>query len=463
MVNEAKAVREEPSKFDFFPSARDALGVEPSLYLSQYPHTYYSYTKEGYPLFFSKPGVLNINSLECITSIQGILNYHWHDMMHNYQSWLRQTTNKRYECVLVLDLDHLTSSQLSKRAMNIMKIQTSIDSLCFPETLHRMLIINAPAFFTMTWKVVKNWVDIRTSNKVELYGKNSAIWKARLQQLVDPHNLPQDYAGTNISVDDFILQQTNNSTLTAQLPHLMRLRGHSTVCRTFTLKLQEFFNVSVFTRSLNPAILHIVYCNGTNKKLLSQQIRHNGEGKEEEESPTRLDLTLPSSSCLPGTYKIILESRSNHLFQTNNFFVVTFIHPITSTTININKCESSPITQASCEIKDNDEQSHKSLSDIDNRNELEPILHISETSESPDNTDQLMTAHPDQEEKEDKGEQDEDETLINIYKNGGIKYVIENEDTTANNASSEILCGGFFCASSLDFFANICHSSPNKK
>mmetsp|Transcript_20133 Transcript_20133/g.29589 ORF Transcript_20133/g.29589 Transcript_20133/m.29589 type:complete len:161 (+) Transcript_20133:85-567(+) len=94
-----------------------------------------------------------------------------------------------------MDLDHLTTAQVSQRALNIIKTQTAIDSVCFPETMQKMLIINAPRFFSLSWKIIKGWIDQRTAAKIEIISSRSS-WEKRLKELVDKDQLPSDYGGT---------------------------------------------------------------------------------------------------------------------------------------------------------------------------------------------------------------------------------------------------------------------------
>ena len=83
MVEEATECRSNASKFDFYPNPSDALGnnVEKSIYLAQYPQLYTGHSKEGYPVLYSKPGILNINGLESITNSDGLFNFHWWSMV----------------------------------------------------------------------------------------------------------------------------------------------------------------------------------------------------------------------------------------------------------------------------------------------------------------------------------------------------------------------------------------------
>lgn len=160
MVESAVQMRRAHSKHDFYPDAKKALGVEPSVYISQYPQLYCGHCKGGYPLFISKPGVLNVSGLECITTMEGVLRYHWHAMIHQFGENLRarkmsDPNFNRFEVVCIIDLENLAVSNVGKRPLNIIKLQAEIDSLCFPETLHKFFIINAPSAFPMIWNIIK--------------------------------------------------------------------------------------------------------------------------------------------------------------------------------------------------------------------------------------------------------------------------------------------------------------------
>jgi len=57
-----------------------------------------------------------------------------------------------------------------------------------------MIIINAPTFFSATWRIIKGWIDPRTAGKIEVIS-NTAAGEKRLLELVDAEQLPSDYGG----------------------------------------------------------------------------------------------------------------------------------------------------------------------------------------------------------------------------------------------------------------------------
>ena len=94
MVEEATSLRAKAYLQNFYPNPSDGLGnnVEKSIYLAQYPQIYTGYSKDGYPVLFSKPGVININGLESVTNLDGIFNFHWFSMIHDFGGRFRRQT-----------------------------------------------------------------------------------------------------------------------------------------------------------------------------------------------------------------------------------------------------------------------------------------------------------------------------------------------------------------------------------
>merc|ERR1719223_231273 len=99
-----------------------------------------------------------------------------------------------------MDLEGLSIGTMNSRTLALIKEQINIDSLCFPETLNRMIIVNAPRFFAASWKLIKGWLDARTANKIEIISSRKTMEK-RLKELIDADQLPADYGGTGPSVN----------------------------------------------------------------------------------------------------------------------------------------------------------------------------------------------------------------------------------------------------------------------
>ena len=370
MVAQATAVRSRAGCANFYPDGHLALGVEPSVYHTQYPQMYYGYARGGHPLFISKVGQLNAEGIACITTMKGILNYHWHDMMHSYIRQLerQRLTNsqfKRYEVVCIIDLEGLTTSHLTKRALDIVKAQTEVDSLCFPETLRHLVIINAPGFFAMTWKLISKWIDARTVNKITILGNNRTKWMAKLRELVDPDQLPVDYGGTGMSIERYLEKETVEQYTEVHLRQKKRAEEakgkdsddggiprstsfcpktlavgqivsqkayhfsvRSSASHHASVLKEESMELSVFTRSVTGGKLRITSPSGS--IVTTVPIRHKGKGDEEDENepPTRIDLDAVLTQ--PGRYKFKIESNGGGLFGTEDFILVTRVFGTTT-------------------------------------------------------------------------------------------------------------------------------------
>ena len=128
-----------------------------------------------------------------------------------------------YEWVCILDLAHLTLSQLSQRALAIVKEQSAIDAICFPETMCKMFIVNGPRFFGASWKLIRGWLDPRTAGKIEVISDRKT-WEAKLLEHVDIDQLPADYGGKGPNTVDTIHEEatagTNQKRLHSEVMYL---------------------------------------------------------------------------------------------------------------------------------------------------------------------------------------------------------------------------------------------------
>ena len=336
MVEEATECTSSARKHDFFPSPSLALGCDSTFYIQQYPQVYYGHAKNGCPVFYSKPAQIDMKAIECLTSLANIINFHWNAMMHDFVSKLKDqyvSSNgsfKRYACVCILDLKHLTAAQLSKRPLNLIKEQSAIDSLCFPETLSHMAIINAPGFFAFTWKIIKSWIDPRTASKVSVIGSNKDSLVKHLGNIISLDSLPKDYGGRGKSFDELlqenmIRQNCVEPTLCGDQgkvekfelkvenkeTFLIPIRGKST--QEIHVKKDSLVKLTVSTRSTDGGILLIRDESGSTISSFPKEgihIKHLGCEDDENELPTKYDLDARYGIALDkqGKYQVELHS-----------------------------------------------------------------------------------------------------------------------------------------------------------
>ncbi|KAL7532395.1 hypothetical protein ACHAWF_004118 [Thalassiosira exigua] len=326
MVEEATEVRKEARKHDFYPDPVQALGCEPSVFMAQYSQLYHGYAKNGCPVFISKPGVLNVDGMECVTTLDGILKFHWYVMMHDYKNRLLEHKEKHpdfcnFQCVCVIDLDHLSSSQLSQRALSIVKTQTAIDSVCFPETMNKTLVINAPRFFSLTWNIIKGWIDPRTAGKIELIS-NRKNWEARLRELVDVDQLPSDYGGKATATTETLAKEAPTGVM-KQYHHLVHVRatGH------FTADVPKGgeMEVTVFTRSTTEVTVSVVDEHSKSKVYAPGVIVKHTGGTGDNDKPTSVVITKERIKG-PVQARIKIDSKGGRFSTAGNYMVACNIY-----------------------------------------------------------------------------------------------------------------------------------------
>lgn len=348
MVEEATECSSEARRNDFYPSQSEALGCDTSYYNRQYPMVYFGHARNGCPVFYSKPAVIDINGIETITAFPNILNYHWNAQMHEFMSKLKTQykssdgSYKRYACVCILDLKDVTAAQISKRPLKLIQMQSAIDSLCFPETLSYMAIVNAPGFFALTWRLIKSWIDPRTASKVSVIGTNKDSLVKQLGAVIDLDSLPVDYGGRAKSMEQIlheemtcksILEDKNlgrrkdkNYELKVEnkLTSLIRLRGSST--HEIAVKRDRVVKVTIFIRSIDGAILTIRNESGS---IISPQggihLKHLGQTEvDEDELPTKYHLEEKCGITLDGPGKFQLQFNSfGSRYKTINVLIGT--------------------------------------------------------------------------------------------------------------------------------------------
>mmetsp|Transcript_137498 Transcript_137498/g.293871 ORF Transcript_137498/g.293871 Transcript_137498/m.293871 type:complete len:486 (+) Transcript_137498:39-1496(+) len=95
--------------------------------------------------------------------------------------------------VVIMDLAGL-SLWPDPRAMAVFKEFISITQRYYPETLAIQFFVNVPSFFMAIWRIIHNWLDPATAQKMVLLGTN---FQGALLEHIDADQLPREYGGTN--------------------------------------------------------------------------------------------------------------------------------------------------------------------------------------------------------------------------------------------------------------------------
>jgi len=324
MVEGALKCEAEARVAKFYPDPSKALGCDESIYNAQYPQVYSGYAKNGSPVFFSKVGICDVDGIECITTFKNIVKYHWYVQIHDFAKRLREhkakdPTFNAFECVAVMDMANVTMGQLNSRTMSLIKEQSAIDSLCLPETLNKMYIINSPRFFTATWQIIKGWIDPRTANKVEVISSRKASEKALLEY-IDEDQLPSDYGGKGPASNDSMEKEGFTGSLKRLHTEVLSIR--SSGAASFDIYPGEELDISVYTRSMTGAKFSA--SNAQNKGTTwacDVEVKHNNE--DVTKLPTRVNLSKTSIKG-PASIKVKADSMGSRFSPSSSTYLVVF-------------------------------------------------------------------------------------------------------------------------------------------
>ena len=72
----------------------------------------------------------------------------------------------------------------------------STDGNHYPERLGTLVVINAPAMLSWTWKIIQGFLDDVQKAKIGIYGTDPNEWMPVLFKIIDKDQVPVSYGGT---------------------------------------------------------------------------------------------------------------------------------------------------------------------------------------------------------------------------------------------------------------------------
>lgn len=164
------------------------------------PHLLHGEDKEGRPLYYEKTGVISANFSELKKHVSGedeLVARHVRIQEISAIRLLHQSKqhNKNVgKVMIVFDMTGLNMKP-DLMALQYFRKMLSVDQNYYPETLHRMFVINAPWFFTAIYALVSPWIDPLTAQKIRIVGSD---YLPVLREYIDDSNIP-DYLGGTMS------------------------------------------------------------------------------------------------------------------------------------------------------------------------------------------------------------------------------------------------------------------------
>ncbi|KZT35189.1 CRAL/TRIO domain-containing protein [Sistotremastrum suecicum HHB10207 ss-3] len=181
------ALYREMDPFDF--PQRDIVFTYWSMY-------YHNVDKTGRPINIQHLGSINLPALyEHVTPEK-----HWRSIFLTAEGLMREilpaASRKAGRHInnglCIVDLKGFTLSQFWQMR-DLVKKSFQVSQDYYPETMGKLIVINAPTSFTYIWGIVKRWLAQETVNKVEILGN---AYLEDLLKEIDVDALPASLGGT---------------------------------------------------------------------------------------------------------------------------------------------------------------------------------------------------------------------------------------------------------------------------
>ncbi|KAM3396452.1 phosphatidylinositol/phosphatidylcholine transfer protein SFH13 [Capsicum galapagoense] len=166
--------------------------------LQFYPQGYHGVDREGRPVYIERLGQANPNKLMRITTIDRYLKYHVQEferaLHEKFPACSIAAKRRIFSTTTILDVQGLGMKNFTRTAASLLSAIAKIDNNYYPETLHRMFIVNAgPGFKKMLWPTAQKFLDAKTIAKIQVLDPKSL---GKLLEVIDPSQLPDFLGGS---------------------------------------------------------------------------------------------------------------------------------------------------------------------------------------------------------------------------------------------------------------------------
>lgn len=195
---------EEESVKEFSPSTILKLQTEDpkeDMYTELCPHAMFGFSKVGHPVYWEKTGEISniLNVLKTKATVGELVARHvrFQEMARSRMFYINNklsktnTSEEIEKAVIVFDLKGLGMSP-DLFGINYVKDMFTCDGNYYPERLHKMIMINAPWYFSAIWALVSFVVDPVTAEKIVILRSN---YEETLKELIDEENIPKEMGG----------------------------------------------------------------------------------------------------------------------------------------------------------------------------------------------------------------------------------------------------------------------------
>lgn len=163
-----------------------------------YPRFFHGLDKQGRPIWIKRHFNFNLTKIMELGGADWEKVYLQHhirenEKLINYRFPACSVSAKRNvdKVLLIMDIKGFPVLSLP-RIYSLLSTVSQIDADYYPETLGKILVLNAGILFAGFWKVIKTFLPAETAAKVNILGSN---FQSELLELIDVENLPAFLGG----------------------------------------------------------------------------------------------------------------------------------------------------------------------------------------------------------------------------------------------------------------------------
>ncbi|KAI3675729.1 hypothetical protein L1987_85321 [Smallanthus sonchifolius] len=166
--------------------------------LQHYPHGYHGVDREGRPVYIERLGKAHPGRLMRITNIDRYLKYHVQEFERAFCEKFPACSiaAKKQICstTTILDVQGMGLKNFTPSAASILGAMAKVDNNYYPETLHRMFVVNAGSTFKRyIWPAAQKFLDAKTIAKIHVLEPKSL---GKLLEAIDTSQLPDFLGGS---------------------------------------------------------------------------------------------------------------------------------------------------------------------------------------------------------------------------------------------------------------------------
>eukprot|EP00897_Mesotaenium_endlicherianum_P000193 jgi/Mesen1/10174/ME000076S09683 len=162
-----------------------------------YPQGHHGVDRDGRPVYIELVGRVDASKVLKFTTVERYCKFHVKEFERTFDLKFPACTiaaGKHIDqTTTIMDLSEFGLKNFSRDARELIARISQLDSDYYPETLHKMFVINAGTAFKAIWGSVKGFLDPKTAAKIQLLGTK---YHAKLHEAIDPSQLPESLGGT---------------------------------------------------------------------------------------------------------------------------------------------------------------------------------------------------------------------------------------------------------------------------